>query len=126
MDGATQAALELLAADLADPEVASWLAWPSRGAALHGPGRVAPLPPSLQELMGTDLFHVDPFGGSFSGLDPFSGDPFVTWTSGWRTCTGGCSPASGGPSPGSGWPSQAPLEAGLRRRRCGSFSSSSV
>lgn len=129
MDGATGAALELLAADLADPEVAFLARLALRGAPPStGGGRVAPLPPSLQELMGTDLFHVDPFGGSFSGLDPFSGDPFRDLDQRMedlhrRMLSG----VRRGLRQAPRWPSQAPPGSGAAPAPLrGSFSSSSV
>lgn len=134
VNGATRAALELLAADLADPEVAFLARLALRGApATRGGGRVAPLPPSLQGLMGADLFPVDPFsagafGGSFSGPDPFSGDPFRDLEQRIEDLR---QRMLSGPRPGlrraPGWLSQAPPGSGAAPAPSrGSFSSSSV
>ena len=134
VNGTTRAALELLAADLADPEVAFLARLALRGAPpAPGGGRVAPLPPSLQGLMGADLFAVDPFsagafGGSFSGPDPISGDPFRDLEQRVKDLH---QRMLSGPRPGlrqaPGWPSQAPPGSGAAPAPSrGSFSSSSV
>jgi hypothetical protein len=129
-NGPTRAALELLAADLADPEVAFLARLALRGApsTSMGGGRVAPLPPSLRGLMGADLFPVDPFGGSLSGLDPFSGDPFRDLEQRMEDLH---QRMLSGPRPGlrraPGWPSPSPPGRGAAPAPSrGSFSSSSV
>ena len=128
-NGPTRAALELLAADLADPEVAFLARLARRGAqSSTGGGRVAPSPPSLRGLMGADLFPVDPFGGSLSGLDPFSGDPFRDLEQRMEDLH---QRMLSGPRPGlrraPGWPSPSPPGSGAAPAPLrGSFSSSSV
>ena len=126
---ATRAALEFLAADLADPEVAFLARLALRGAPPSpGGGRVTPLPLSLEGLMGADLFPVDPFGGSFSGLDPFGGDPFRDLEQRVKDLH---QRMLSRPQPGlrqaPGWPSPAPPGSGAAPSPSrGSFSSSSV
>ena len=119
-NGPTRAALELLAADLADPEVAFLARLALRGApsTSMGGGRVAPLPPSLRGLMGADLFPVDPFSGDpFRDLEQRMEDLHQRMLSGPRP---GLRRAPGWPSPSP--PGSGAAPAPLR----GSFSSSSV
>ncbi len=131
---ATRAALELLAADLTDADVAFLARLALRGAPTSpGGAHVAPLPPSLQGLMGVDLFRVDPlgagaFGGSSSGLDPFGSDRFRDLEQRMRDLH---ERMLAGPQPGlreaPGRPSQArPGPGAAPAPPRGSFSSSSV